>query len=212
MAGYDVIANMAASALQGRGEAVADDDRAQIVRPINEPPLGHRDPTAPGWRGAERRSRRSPRPPPPASRWATPFCDGGLGLALEVGVPDGAGRQDQARHGATIAFADGDREAEHRHASPVSRPPHGRAGYRVLAPRRPGPGRCRPTKARPQLLDQNLDGWTGRCRPRPSMPAAGGSRRVVGLRPWRIPPDQDRLKSSNRSVLRVFRQSPEVIC
>ena len=41
MPGHDVVLDVPALALQGRGEAVADDDRADVVRPVHEPQLGH---------------------------------------------------------------------------------------------------------------------------------------------------------------------------
>ena len=96
----------------------ASKGRAQIVRSIDEPQLGHRDPpqlpdgSALGDEAGEVGRRRLQ----PVG--GQPLLEGSFGLALEVGVPHGGGRQDQARHGDTIAFAFGDREAERRHASP----------------------------------------------------------------------------------------------
>ena len=97
MAGHDVIADVAALALQGRGQVVADDDRAQVLAP-------------------PRTRAPSPGPPQLADGAAAldeagevgscllelvgglSFLDGGLGLTSQVGVPDHGGRRNEACH------------------------------------------------------------------------------------------------------------------
>jgi hypothetical protein len=107
MAGHDVIADVATGALQSRGEPVTDEHRAEIVRSIHEPQLGHRDPPQlpDGAALSDEAGEVGCRLLQPAG--GQPLCDRGLGLALKVGVPHEGGRQGQARHGDTIAFAHG---------------------------------------------------------------------------------------------------------
>jgi hypothetical protein len=103
LAGHDVVTDVAAFALQGRSEPVADDDRAQVVGPVHEPQFGHRDaPQLPdGPTPLDKAGEIGRRLLQPGGGRALRAC--GVGLALEVGGSDQGGRHDQARHVDTIA-------------------------------------------------------------------------------------------------------------
>jgi hypothetical protein len=106
LAGDDVVADVAAFALQGRGEPVADDDRAQVVGPVHEPQLGDRDtPQLPdGAAPPDKAGEVGRRLLQPGSGKA--LLTRGLRLAPKVRGADQGGRRDQARQRALAGHYD----------------------------------------------------------------------------------------------------------